>query len=90
MSVTVRLNPYLRTFTNNQTEVEVNCKTVSECINDLDKKFPGIKKQMIDEKGKLYFYLEIYLNDETCYPDELAKPVKDGDIVTILTLIAGG
>jgi molybdopterin converting factor small subunit len=34
--------------------------------------------------------VEIYVNMESSYPEELAKPVKDGDELYIVIIISGG
>ena len=41
-------------------------------------------------KGKLKNIIELYLNQESTYPEELAKAVKDGDDIHITVLLAGG
>ena len=50
----------------------------------------GLKKNVSTPQGKLYGFLEIYLNQESAFPDELNRKVKDSDEVTILTVIGGG
>ena len=40
--------------------------------------------------GKLLKVVEIYVNSESPYPKELAKPVKDGDEITPIIMLAGG
>jgi len=35
-------------------------------------------------------YVEIYVNLESSYPEELAKPVRDGDELHTVLIIAGG
>jgi molybdopterin converting factor small subunit len=90
MSVTINLHPTLHSFVNNQAVVEVNGKTVGECLNELVKQFPQIKPWLFDKNGKLHNYVDIYVNQESSYPQELAKPVKDGDKLHITLIIAGG
>ena len=89
MSVKIKTHPYLRRFLNNQEEVLVEGNTVGECLNDLENKFPGFKQQVL-KNGKLREIFEIYVNYDSAYPEELSKPVKEGDVVTIITYIAGG
>ncbi|MBI2979332.1 MAG: MoaD/ThiS family protein [Chloroflexi bacterium] len=36
------------------------------------------------------FDATIYVNEESAFPEELARPVKDGDELHIVTMIAGG
>jgi molybdopterin converting factor small subunit len=90
MSVTVNLHPSLQHLTNGQAIVKVNGNTVGQCLDDLFKQFPKIKPWLFDKKGRLYNYIDIYVNQESSYPEELAKPVKDGDELHITMIIAGG
>jgi molybdopterin converting factor small subunit len=90
MSVKINLHPTLHSFANNQAVVEVNGSTVGECVNELVKRFPRLKSMLLDKKGKLLNYVEVYVNQESAYPEELAKPVKDGDELHITIIIAGG
>jgi len=90
MSVRINLPPTLHSFTNNQAVVEVNGSTVGECLNELVRQFPRIKPMLFDKKGRLLNYVDIYVNYESAYPEELAKPVKDGDELYITLIIAGG
>jgi len=93
MSVKVRiptfLHPSLYGPGRSYEIVEVMGHTVGECIDQLEIQFPGIKQELCDEKGQLEDYYCIYINSESSHPEELAKPVKDGDELTIV-LIAGG
>ena len=49
-----------------------------------------MKKALFDKKGKLKNIINIYLNQESTYPEELAKAVKDGDEIHITVILAGG
>jgi molybdopterin converting factor small subunit len=44
---------------------------------------------LFDKSGNLLNYVDIYVNGESSYPEELAKPVKDGDEIHITLIIAG-
>lgn len=90
MAVTVRIHPFLRNLTGGQEIVEVQGKTVGECLDDLEAKFPGIKRQICDQEGKLVDPWEIYVNSTSSHPEGLAKPVQGGDELAIMALILGG
>ena len=90
MSIKINIASYLQPFTNNMEVVEVNGSTVGGCLNHLVMQFPSIGKDLFDENGKLHHYVAIFVNGESAYPDELAKPVKDGDELHILYIITGG
>jgi molybdopterin converting factor small subunit len=90
LSITVNIHQALRQITNNQSAVEVAGTTVGECLTELVQRFPDIKGKLFDKKGKLLNYIDIYVNAESSYPEELAKPVKDGDKLSITLMLAGG
>jgi molybdopterin converting factor small subunit len=90
MTIKVNLTPYFHEITKKNVALEANGRTVQEVIEDIDKKYPGFKKECIDEQGKLHGFLEIYINQESAFPDELKRKVTDNDEITILTIIGGG
>lgn len=90
MSKTIRIHQGLRHLTGNQPTVEVNGATVGECLKEMISRFPAIEPKLFDKKAKLLNYIEIYVNAKSSYPEELAMPVKDGDVLTIILMIAGG
>ena len=90
MSITVNIHQALRQITNNQSTVEVAGTTVGECLTELVQRFPDIKSKLFGKNGKLLNYIDIYVNAESSYPEELAKPVKDGDKLSITLMLAGG
>jgi len=90
MGVKINIHQNLQHLTNDQDIVEVSGSTVGQCLDHLVKQFPGIEKELFDKNNKLLSYVEIYINEESAYPDELAKPVKDGDELYIVLIIAGG
>jgi molybdopterin converting factor small subunit len=90
VSIKVHIHKTHRQFTNGLDVVEVEGSTVGNCLNQLVGQFPGIEKEIFDKKGDLRNIIEIYLNLESAYPDELTKPVKDGDDIHITLILAGG
>jgi molybdopterin converting factor small subunit len=90
LGITVNIHQALRQITNNQATVEVAGTTVGECLTELVQRFPDIKSKLFGKNGKLLNYIDIYVNAESSYPEELAKPVKDGDKLSITLMLAGG
>jgi sulfur-carrier protein len=90
MSIKVNLTPYFHDITKKNVALEANGRTVQEVIEDIDSRYPGFKKECIDEQGKLHSFLEIYINQESAFPDELKRKVIDNDEITILPVIGGG
>jgi molybdopterin converting factor small subunit len=90
MSIGVKVSSIFAKYTNNQRTAEVNGSTVGECIDHLVKQFPALKQALFDKNDRLRHYIDVYVNQESAYPEELAKPVKDGDNLQIVMVIAGG
>jgi molybdopterin converting factor small subunit len=80
----------LRHLTGDRATVEVEGDRVGECLADLVEQFPGIEAKLFGQQGKLLNYIEIYVNLESSYPEELEKPVEEGDVLSITMMIAGG
>jgi molybdopterin converting factor small subunit len=90
MSVTVNLHKTHRQFASGLESVEVEGHTVGECLDALAGRFPGMKDALYDGRGRLKNQIEIYLNMESAYPDELKRSVKPGDQIHITVMLAGG
>lgn len=90
MGVKVYIAPYLQQYTSNKAMVEVSGSQVGECLDQVVKLFPDVGKILFLENRKLLPHVAIYVNLADAYPEELAKPVKDGDEVYISYIIAGG
>ena len=70
--------------------VDVEGATVGECLRHLVGRYPGMEKALFDARGNLLNVVEVYLNMESAFPDELAKRVADGDDIHLTLMIAGG
>ena len=90
MGIKVHIHKTHRQYTNGLDVVEAEGRTVGDCLNHMVREFPGIEKEIFDKKGNLRNIIEIYINLESAYPNELAKPVKDGDDMHITLILAGG
>jgi len=91
MSVRINIPWFLQHLIPNDVKIaEVNGDTIGECLRRLVERFPIIEKHLFDENGKLPSYIDIYVNEESAYPEELSKPVKDGDKFDIIIIIGGG
>jgi len=90
MAINIHVHTTHRQFTNGLQVVAVEGTTVGECLNQLVKQFPGMEKALFAKKDKLLNTIEIYVNHASAYPNELIKPVKDGDEIHLITMLAGG
>ena len=81
----------MRKLTNNEELVEVNAPTIGEAIAELQTRFPGIGERLVDEKGDVRRFVNVYVNEEDIrFLKNRETPLKDGDEISIIPAIAGG
>ncbi len=90
MSVRVKLPPILQEPSGGVEVPEVAGRTVGECLESLEERFPGIEEVLFDRQGKLLRIFGIYLNADGLRPIELDTKVGDGDEIVILNFLMGG
>ena len=87
----VRIPTPLRKLTNNEELVEVNAATIGEVITELQSRYPGIAERLIDEKGEVRRFVNVYVNEEDIrFLKNRDTALKDGDEISIIPAIAGG
>ena len=78
-------------MTNNEELVEVNAATIGEAITELQSRYPGIGERLMDEKGEVRRFVNVYVNEEDIrFLKNKQTPLKDGDEISIIPAIAGG
>ena len=90
VGVKIHIHASHRQHTDGMKTVTVQGDTVGSCLSNLTERFPGMNRQVFDTKGQLRNNLEIYLNQESAYPDELSRPVQDGDEIHLTLILTGG
>ena len=91
MAKTVRIPTPLRKLTNNEELVEVNSATIGAAIQELQVRFPGIAERLVDEKGEVRRFVNVYVNEEDIrFLKNQSTPLKEGDEISIIPAIAGG
>jgi len=90
METIVRIPTPLRALTGGADEVTGNGSTLGEVIDDLERKHPGIRERLLDDKGVRRF-VNIYIGEEDVrFLDGLKTALKAGDQISIVPAIAGG
>jgi molybdopterin synthase sulfur carrier subunit len=91
MPVAVRIPTILRTYTQDQSQVTAEGATLTEVIDSLESSFPGIKARVVDEKGALRRFVNIYVAEEDVrFASGLQTPTPEGAQVSIIPAVAGG
>jgi len=88
---TVIIPTPLRKFTNNTAKLNIEAGNVEEVLLDLSSNFPDLKKHLVDEKGEIRSFLNIFVGDDDIRDLALGKtPLSQETIVSIVPAIAGG
>ena len=91
MSVTVSVTSVIQSAVNGQRQFSAEGETVAELIEHVDRDYPGFAQRIMDERGELLRFVNIYLNDEDVrYLKGKETPLADGDVVSFLPALAGG
>ncbi len=91
MSVTVRIPTPIRQYTQQQSEVVLEGKTVGEVLEKFKVLFPDAGLRFFSTGSKAARFINLYLNDEDVrFLKEMETPVSDRDTLSIILAIAGG
>lgn len=91
MAVEVRVTAVLQQVVGGAKTVQGEGSTVSELLDDLERRYPGFKAQVMAQDGQLHRFVNIYKNDEDIrYLGQLGTAVAQGDVISILPALAGG
>lgn len=81
----------LRKFTNQQTRITVEGKTIKEAFSDLILNYPDVKKNLFDENEKIRGFVNIFLEDEDIRNlQEEETIIQPNSVISIIPAIAGG
>ncbi len=91
MSLTITVPTPLRRLTEGADSVEVEAETVSQAIEQLERRYPGIRARLCEDSGELRRFINIYVEGEDVrFLDNLATCVAAGSELSIVLAIAGG
>ncbi|BDG10741.1 MoaD/ThiS family protein [Anaeromyxobacter paludicola] len=77
----------LRSYTG-ASEVEASGSTLSQALDDLDRRYPGLRFRMIDEQGRIRPHVRVFVDGEQVF--DLARPLRAGEDVQIVQALSGG
>ena len=91
MPVTVRLPGALRDATGGQTKLSATGATLRDVIADIDRRHPGFAAHVLDEKGALRTYVNVYIGeDDARSKGGVSASVPEGSEVMVIPAMAGG
>jgi molybdopterin converting factor small subunit len=86
--VEVRVAALLHTYTGGASVVTATGATLGEVLDDLDRRFPGLRFRVVDEQDRLRPHVRFFLNGADAR--DVAAPVRDGDEIYIVGALSGG
>ena len=91
MAVQVRIPTPLRRITNGERLVRAEGGDLAQAIEDLDRRYPGLRAKILDDRGEVLQFVNIFVNerDLRCLSG-LRTRLEDGAEVSIVPAMAGG
>jgi sulfur-carrier protein len=86
--VKVLLPTPLADYTAQAREVEAEGATLAELLDDLDRRFPGIRFRVIDEQDAIRPHIKIFVNREQA--PTLGLTLRPADEVLVVAALSGG
>ncbi|MEP1123648.1 MAG: MoaD/ThiS family protein [Ilumatobacter sp.] len=84
----VRIPTPLRSYTGGASEVDADGATLAELIDDLDRRYPGLRFRVIDEQGRLRQHMRLFVN--RAMEHDLGDPLAPTDEVVLMQALSGG
>jgi molybdopterin converting factor small subunit len=86
--VEVRLAALLHSYTQGASVVHAAGATIGEVLDDLDRRYRGIRFRLVDEQDRLRPHMRLFLNGADAR--DVACTVRDGDEIYIVGALSGG
>jgi molybdopterin converting factor small subunit len=83
----VHIPSALRSYTQ-RSETQASGDTLAAVLEDLDRRYAGIRFRMIDEQDRIRPHIRIFVNGEQVR--ELSRPLSPSDDVVIVQALSGG
>ncbi len=81
----------LRKFTNNTAKLQIKGGTVAESITELTTNFPELKRHLLDDKGRIRSFVNIFVGDNDIRDLQQEHTlISEDTVVSIIPAIAGG
>jgi molybdopterin converting factor small subunit len=91
MSIKIKIPESLYSKTGGESSIEVVDSTLGGCLYSLIRRHPDLKGEIVDDRGKLLLKWVISINGKISKSSEdMLHPVKGGDVIALIPMIAGG
>jgi molybdopterin converting factor small subunit len=86
--MTIHIPSALRSYTHQQSEVEVEGSTLRDVLSALDARYPGFRFRIVTEQDRIRPHIRIFVNDEQA--QDLLSALDEKDRVYIVCASSGG
>jgi len=86
--ISVFIPSQLTAYTGGATRMPAEGATVAEALDDLDRRFPGLKFRVIDEQDRIRRHMRIFIGQDEARRTDAA--VNDGGELLIFGALSGG
>ena len=86
--VEVRLAALLHSYTRGARTVRATGETLGEVLDDLERRFPGIRFRLVDEQDRLRRHVRFFVNGADTRSIDIK--LHDGDKLYIVGALSGG
>ena len=86
--ISVLIPSQLTAYTDGVTRVDATGATVAGVLDDLDRRFPGLKFRVVDEQDRVRKHMRMFIGRQETR--SVAAPMRDGDELLIFGALSGG
>jgi molybdopterin synthase sulfur carrier subunit len=86
--VRVLIPSQLISYTGGETQVEAAGGLVGEVLDDLDRRYPGLKFRVVDEQDRIRKHMRIFVGQTAAH--DLRAMLNDRDELMIFGALSGG
>lgn len=86
--IRVSIPSQLIAYTDGATRTEATGATVAEVLDDLDRRYPGLKFRVVDEQDRIRRHMRIFVGQDEAKTVDV--PVSCGGDVLIFGALSGG
>jgi molybdopterin converting factor small subunit len=86
--IQVLLPSQLHAYSGGVSRVEAQGAVISEVLDDLDRRFPGLKFRIIDEQDRVRPHMRLFVGRNAAR--DIRAPLADGDELLIFGALSGG
>jgi sulfur-carrier protein len=86
--IRVLIPSQLHAYSGGASRVEAEGRVISEVLDDLDRRFPGLKFRVIDEQDRVRPHMRLFVGQHAAR--DIFAPIGDGEELMIFGALSGG